>query len=691
MDEVWKAVLGETPDELLRPLEQVITTGRRAPDEAQQALDTLMTDAQALRGLVAAWSLDPERTALLLEQLGVQRGLRGRAEKLRRLLTRLARQRKAEEARDRAARLTQAGLAEELGCEELPEGLRAPPGWEVREDGVFRVSEDLETGAVRLDRVALFPMVVTARLVDLHTGSTQLRLSWPTSGGWVARDLPREEALDPRGLARLAAFQAPVSYVTARPLVQFLLEFEHHNRDSLPLRHASAAMGWMPGQPERFLWGERCLEAGSPARPAPAVSLVVDPGGRQFAGAWHARGTWEGWLEVAALARPHPGLWPGLYAALVPPLMRLLPQLHNFILDLAGTTSLGKTTALRFAASAWGLPDERSGGVVGSWGSTRVWIERASGLLGDLPLFLDDTRRARRPEDVARVVYEVCSGGGRGRGAPQGTRPRQGWRTVLLSTGEEPITSFSEEAGTRARTVALWGSPFGGSSADLAKRAQAIEALADLHFGHLGPRLVQLLLDQPALLPRISATWERLVLLRQAQATQSGVGARSAVYRAGLDLAAWLAHEHLGVPRPLVDPDTLLRAALEDGAREADRPAAALASAWSWAVSQQHRFWPNPGSGHGGPEQPPPGGWLGTWERDEGWSWVGFLKDPLKRHLKERGFSAAAILKQWAERGWLVDRQSRKDLSVYVGSRRDYVIAVKAQALAEVTEGNLGE
>lgn len=691
MDPIWKAVLGETPDELLRPLEQVIEAGRRAPDEAQRALDALLADAEALRGLVAAWSLDPERAALLLEQVGVQRGLRGRAEKLRRLLSRLARQRKADEARDRAVRLTQAGLGEELGCPALPEGLRAPPGWEVREDGVFRVSEEPDTGAVRLDRVAPLPLVVTAQLVDLHTGATQLRLSWPTRQGWAARELPREEALDPRGLLRLAAFEAPVSYVTARALVQFLLDFEAHNRDALVVQHASGAMGWLPGRPDRFLWGERCLEVGGPTHSPSTVALVVDPGGRQLAGAWHPRGTWEGWLELAALARPYPGLWPPLYGALVPPLMRSLPQLHNFILDLSGTTSQGKTTALRFAASAWGLPDERSGGVVGSWGSTRVWIERVSGLLGDLPLLLDDTRRARRPEDVARVVYEVCSGGGRGRGAPQGTRTRQGWRTVLLSTGEEPITSFSEEAGTRARTVALWGSPFGGSSADLAQRAQAIEALADLHFGHLGPRLVQLLLDQPALVASLPTTWERLVAVRQAQATRSGVGARSAVYRAGLDLAAWLAHEHLGVPRPLVDPDALLRTALEDGAREADRPAAALASAVSWAVSQQHRFWPNPGSGHGGQDLPPPGGWLGTWERGEGWSWVGFLKDPLKRHLKERGFAPAVVLKQWAERGWLVERNSRKDLSVHVGSRRDYVIAVKAEALEEVAEAHLGE
>jgi uncharacterized protein (DUF927 family) len=32
----------------------------------------------------------------------------------------------------------------------------------------------------------------------------------------------------------------------------------------------------------------------------------------------------------------------------------------------------------------------------------------------DLPLILDDTKRARRPEDIAQTIYDVTSGRSRG-------------------------------------------------------------------------------------------------------------------------------------------------------------------------------------------------------------------------------------------------------------------------------------
>ncbi|MBK9367391.1 MAG: DUF927 domain-containing protein [Deltaproteobacteria bacterium] len=97
----------------------------------------------------------------------------------------------------------------------------------------------------------------------------------------------------------------------------------------------------------------------------------------------------------------------GLYAALVPPLLDLLPHSSNFILDLCGETSLGKTTALRFAASAWGCPDERGSGLFYSWDASRVFIERAAALGDYLPLFLDDTKRARRREDVGHTSTTI--------------------------------------------------------------------------------------------------------------------------------------------------------------------------------------------------------------------------------------------------------------------------------------------
>ncbi|MBK9649641.1 MAG: DUF927 domain-containing protein [Deltaproteobacteria bacterium] len=119
---------------------------------------------------------------------------------------------------------------------------------------------------------------------------------------------------------------------------------------------------------------------------------------------FRAEGSWAGWIASVTHAVPYPAVFLGLYAALVPPLLGLLPHSSNFILDLCGETSLGKTTALRLAASAWGCPDERGSGLLFSWDASRVFIERAAALGDFLPLFLDDTKRARRREDVGHTL-----------------------------------------------------------------------------------------------------------------------------------------------------------------------------------------------------------------------------------------------------------------------------------------------
>jgi len=122
----------------------------------------------------------------------------------------------------------------------------------------------------------------------------------------------------------------------------------------------------------------------------------------------------------------------------------LILQAPNFIVDWANRTSTGKTTALRVGASAWGNPDERAGHtVLPSWDASRVWVERASGLLSGIPLFMDDTKRAKNSKMVSELLYTVAGGRGRGRGNTTSLAATCSWRTVLLSSGEAPATSFS--------------------------------------------------------------------------------------------------------------------------------------------------------------------------------------------------------------------------------------------------------
>lgn len=129
-----------------------------------------------------------------------------------------------------------------------------------------------------------------------------------------------------------------------------------------------------------------------------------------------------------------------------------------------------------------------------SWDVTRVWIERASGVLSGLPLLLDDTKRARKPQLVAQTLYDVASGRGRGRGSIKGTRRSGNWRTVLLSTGEQPAVNFSEDGGTRGRVLTLWGPPFGRADDKTAALVGRLDLAVRQNYGHAGPRFIQFIM-----------------------------------------------------------------------------------------------------------------------------------------------------------------------------------------------------
>ncbi|WP_251563124.1 DUF927 domain-containing protein [Neobacillus cucumis] len=64
-------------------------------------------------------------------------------------------------------------------------------------------------------------------------------------------------------------------------------------------------------------------------------------------------------------------------------------KIDPFIVDLASSTSQGKTTTLRIAANVWGTPQ-----LVNEFNTTKVSVERKAAFLNSFPLIMDDTRKA---------------------------------------------------------------------------------------------------------------------------------------------------------------------------------------------------------------------------------------------------------------------------------------------------------
>jgi putative DNA primase/helicase len=677
---------GPRPD--TRTLQALVKTVEAAEDNAAavEAIATWLQDEAAVAEVAAAMRVSPTTIMGLVTRLGVRRGLKGHADRALGALRELARRQGLAEREARAALAGPDGvvdtpLAEQLAHPDLPAGLLCPPSWALDARGIREIALDGKTGEPSYTEVASRPLLITARLRDIVDGATSLRVEWPSSRGWTSRVVPRGSVMDARALIGLAGWDAPVHSDNARALVRFAAAFEAANAGAIPEARVSSVMGWQDKGCTAFLWGRSLVREGLELRGESVeelppsrwregdVHLLADAGGAELADGFRAAGSWAGWLEVLDAALPYPSLWLGLYAALVPPLMALLPTLPNFIVDFSGPTSMGKTTTLRLAASIWGSPDERAGGILRTWDATRVYIERAAGVLGSLPLFLDDTKRARRPEDVGKTLYDLASGVGRGRGSITGLRDGGRWRTVLLSTGESPATAFTNDAGTRARTLCLWGSPFGGAGTEAVSAVQRIALGTLTHHGHAGPRMVRWLVETPGARAWITESYAAAVDAWTRAAVGHPVASRAAQYVAGLEVAARVLHEVLEVPRPRVDALELAWAAVCEASRDADRPGEALRDVLSWATSQQARFWGRVDSLTTGDEQPP-GGWLGTWAGGEHWTQLALLPTELRGFLAREGHDPEAILRTWNDRGWLLDEPPHRTRKVAVAGRK---------------------
>jgi hypothetical protein len=372
----------------------------------------------------------------------------------------------------------------------------------------------------------------------------------------------------------------------------------------------------------------------------------------------------------------------GVYGSLVPPLLPFLPSCPNFIMDWSGATSRGKTTMLRIAASVWGQPAETQGGLVRSWDSTRVWIERAAAVMsGAAPLILDDTKRSKHGT-VAQVLYDIASGVGRGRGTIDGTRAVSRWRTVLLSTGETPATSLSQDGGTRARVLSMWGSPWGETSEETARVVSRVSMGILEHYGHLGPQMIGILL-KPGAREVLQSEYRRYLSHWTNLAGANPVLNRCSAYVAALCVARDLAHGPCGIPSLPVgcDPIGLAWQSAQDGAKEADRAAEALRYVFSWATGQQGRF-DSRGTLDTTTEKDPPQGWLGACSWGESWQRLAILPHELRGVIEKGGYDAEACLQTWWDRGWLDGDAERHMGRVRVGNRpktRCYVI-VRASA-----------
>ena len=576
-----------------------------------------------------------------------------------------------------------------------------PSGWVLTPQGVMRPAKS-ESGE-HDQLVVSTPLLIVGRLTDVVTGRESVKLAWFRDAEWQSHIVDRKQIASTRTIVELAEYGLPITSNTAAAVVQYLADFEAANVSELPLAKVTSRLGWQGPTPGKaFLLGHTLItpEVLQQERPVSGLeheqrSLQAitfrggDAGDEQLADGHCVGGTFEGWQKAVKPLVDYPRVRLGIYAAFTATLLAILKS-PNFVLDYCGVTSGGKTVAARIAASVFGSPDERFGAAsMLTWDATRVYLERAPAVQCDLPLVVDDTKRARNPKYITQTIYDVASGRGRGRGSVDGLQQSTTFRSVMITTGEAPITSFTEDGGTRARVLALWGSPFGKTDQATGRVVRQINASVCEHFGHAGREFVTYLLANR----KKWSEWRKLYTALRKQyeerAVDNPVVHRMATHFAAITTAATIAHEANVLPWAYADPIDELWDVLVAEASEADRSAAALRQVVSWAHAHQEDF-------HGPrklDKRVPNDGWAGRWSDyakiaggTVGWKSIDFYPHKLRKILKEYDFEDyEAIIRQWRDRGFLVLDKEGKNIKAHTDDGSTRMVCISRKAISEVT------
>ncbi|MCI8407562.1 MAG: DUF927 domain-containing protein, partial [Oscillospiraceae bacterium] len=383
--------------------------------------------------------------------------------------------------RENGAKLIRQALggAERISLDEyvIPEAiagapitLRQPEGFLYSDKGISIIDQK----TLRPVSVCRTPIILTKRIRSMDSGEEKIEISFLRDGRWRTSIWPRSTIFSSRKITDLSDLGCTITSENAKAVVRFLGALEGENLDKIPSAQATGILGWKPGC--KFMPGHD-----------DGLVLDCDPGMQTVASAYRQSGTMEGWLSAMRPHRERNRFRFILAAAFAAPLLKLTCQ-RNFLIYNWGGSRGGKTAALLAGMSAWGDPEK----LMISFDTTVVGLEHRAGLCCDLPIGIDERQQAgNRQEFLERLVYMLANGTGKVRGARGGgLQPVYQWRTVALSTGEEPLTVETSKGGVDTRALQIYGPPFENEDDAGAMYGQTAE-----HYGHAGSAFIERLVE----------------------------------------------------------------------------------------------------------------------------------------------------------------------------------------------------
>lgn len=323
-------------------------------------------------------------------------------------------------------------------------GAVVPSGWKVSmKQGIQKVVRG--TNSDELLGVCIYPIVITKRLENFDDGTEKIELSFFIDGHWKRLIAPRSSVFNRTSIIKYADSGLPVSSKNAADIVAYFSDYENANLKVIPLVKSISRVGWLDSSSFFPYKVDGNIVFESEMSEVDAISQGTVP-----------RGDIELWKKYAAKIRKNPFARFIISASFASPLLKLLEN-RVFFIHIWHDSQSGKTAVIKFAVSVWGDPAK----LMGSFNATSVGLERMAGTLKHLPFAIDELQVLNEHKISAeKIVYGLANGFGRLRGSKTGgMQSVLSWQSIMLTSGEQPMSNESSNDGAITRVLELYGKP----------------------------------------------------------------------------------------------------------------------------------------------------------------------------------------------------------------------------------------
>lgn len=324
------------------------------------------------------------------------------------------------------------------------------------------------------------PLLPVRRIVNIDTLEEKIQIAYwrSASEGWKTLITGSEVISSAQKIIALSKNGISVNSENAKEVVKYLSYLRDWNYQTMAIQKSASHLGWLPD--------------GGFAPYAEGIEYDGEsPEHNRMYAAFTPQGSFEEWMKIAKEARsgvsvPARVALAGAFAAPLVSLCNALP----FIIHFYGTSGMGKSVGLMLSASVWAEPTV-GGAYIKTFGGTKVAQELTAAFLCNVPMYLDELQIISDRKSFDDMIYMLCEGASKGRGARDGgLQLQKRWSNCILTTGEMPIVQNNSGGGAAVRTIEVGygGLPFFPDSRDVANRLKS-------NYGFAGRKFIEALAD----------------------------------------------------------------------------------------------------------------------------------------------------------------------------------------------------